>query len=70
MATDLPKVQGYVPENVYAALEAYRSSNNLKSMSLAVAYVLAEFFGVSLNSDSSVNRGESLAVRVEMIEGK
>ena len=69
MTTDLPKVQGYVPKVIYDALLAYRDANNLKSTSLAVTKALSEFFGVS-SDNSPVNQGESLAERVEVLEGK
>lgn len=69
MATDLPKVQGYVPKPIYDALLAYRDANNLKSTSLAVTKALSEFFGVP-SDDSPVSQGESLPERVEALEGK
>jgi hypothetical protein len=71
MATDLPRIQGYVPQAIYDALKTYRDANNLKSNSIAVTYVLANFFGISLNSDLPVNQErESLTTRVKVLEGK
>ena len=69
MATDLPKVQGYLPQPIYDALLTYRDANNLKSTSLAVTKALSEFFGVP-SDNSPVNQSESLATRVEVLEGK
>jgi ABC-type uncharacterized transport system involved in gliding motility auxiliary subunit len=69
MATDLPKIQGYLPQPIYDALVAYRDANNLKSTSLAVTKALSEFFGVSCDN-SPANQSESLATRVEFLEGK
>lgn len=65
MATNLPKVQSYVSEGIYDALLAYRTANNLNSTSLALARVLAEFFGVSSGSEP-----ETLQMRLEMLERK
>jgi hypothetical protein len=70
MATDLPKVQGYLPQAVYDALLRYKDVHQLKSVSQAVTNALCEFFGVIPNSDSPLNQGESVVTRVEAIEGK
>ena len=68
MATDLPKVQGYVPPVVYDKLLEYRETYALKSISQAVTKVLMEFFGVT---DSPVNQiSESLPTRMNSLEGK
>jgi hypothetical protein len=63
MATTLPKVQSYVSEAIYEALLAYKTANNLNSTSLALAKVLAEFFGLSPGSDA-----ETLQIRIEVLE--
>jgi hypothetical protein len=65
MATKLPKVQSYVSEGIYEALLAYRTVNNLNSTSVALARVLAEFFGVSPGSNP-----ETLQRRLEGLEQK
>jgi hypothetical protein len=71
MATDLPKIQGYVPQAIYDALETYGKANNLKTTSQAVTYALAEFFGISPISGAPVReQGESLTTRVEVLEAK
>jgi hypothetical protein len=68
MATDLPKVQGYVPPVVYDKLLEYRETYALKSISQAVTKVLMEFFGVT---DSPVNQiSDSLPTRMNSLEGK
>ena len=68
MATDLPKVQGYVPPVVYDKLLEYRETHGLKSISQAVTNVLMDFFGVT---DSPVNQiSESLPTRMNSLEGK
>jgi hypothetical protein len=68
MATDLPKVQGYVPPVVYNKLLEYRDTHSLKSISQAVTNVLMDFFGVT---DSPVNQqSESLPARMSSLEGK
>ena len=63
MATTLPKVQSYVSEAIYEALLAYKTANNLNSTSLALAKVLAEFFGLSPGSDA-----ETLQIRLDVLE--
>jgi hypothetical protein len=68
MATELPKIQGYLPQAVYDALLKYKEAHQLKSVSQAVTNALCEFFGVV--PDSPANQGESLAARVEVLEGK
>ncbi len=68
MATDLPKVQGYVPPVVYEKLLEYKETHYLKSNSQAVTNVLMEFFGIT---DSPVNPiSESLPSRINFLEGK
>jgi hypothetical protein len=68
MATDLPKVQGYVPPVVYDKLLEYKDTYSLKSISQAVTNVLMDFFGVA---DSPVNQqSESLPTRISFLEGK
>jgi hypothetical protein len=68
MATDLPKVQGYVPPVVYNKLMEYKDNHGLKSISQAVTNVLMDFFGVI---DSPVSQiSESLPMRMNSLEGK
>lgn len=68
MATDLAKIQGYVPHEVYQKLLEFKDQRELKSISMATAAALEEFFGLAKGS-SSVNHSE-LAGQVEAHEGK
>ena len=46
MATDNPKVSGYVPQVVYDQKKQFKAERGLKSVSMAVAAVLEEYFMV------------------------
>lgn len=66
MATDNPKVQGYVPQAVYDRLNEFKDHHGLKSLSQAVTVALESFFELS---NSPVNQNKSNS-RLEAIEEK
>jgi len=46
MATDSPKIPGYVPQVVYDQLMQLKADRGLKSVSMAVTVVLQEYFNL------------------------
>lgn len=68
MTTDLAKIQGYVPQEVYQKLLEFKDQRDLKSVSMAVTAALEELFGLE-KSNLSVNYGE-LVSQVETHEAK
>lgn len=46
MATNHPKVSGYVPQAVYNRLIEFKDQHGLTSVSQAVTVVLEQFFGI------------------------
>jgi hypothetical protein len=71
MPTELPKVQGYVPQAVFDKLNEFKDTHKLKSLSMALTAVLEEYFGInhhfSVRSDSLANQSE-LDKRVQKLE--
>ena len=56
MATENPKVSGYVPQEIFNCLLEFKEKRSLKSVSLALTVVLSEYFQV----DQKVDRQSSL----------
>ena len=56
MATENPKVSGYVPQEIFDCLLDFKEKRSLKSVSLALTVVLSEYFQV----DQKVNHQSSL----------
>lgn len=56
MATDNPKISGYVPQEIFDCLLDFKEKRSLKSVSLALTVVLSEYFQV----DQKVDRQTSL----------
>ena len=74
MATENPKVSGYVPKEIFDCLLEFKEKRSLKSVSLALTVALSEYFGV----DQKVDRQSSLLLtdnfvskdRFEALENK
>ena len=74
MATDNPKISGYVPQEIFDCLLEFKEKRSLKSVSLALTVALSEYFGV----DQKVDRQSSLLLtdnfvskdRFEALENK
>ena len=64
MATNNPKVSGYVPQHVFDRFEQFYQERGL-SMSQAVNEILAEYFGLE---QSSAAPGGLLKERLERVE--
>lgn len=56
MATENPKVSGYVPQEIFDCLLDFKEKRSLKSVSLALTVALSEYFQV----DQKVDRQTSL----------
>ena len=56
MATDNPKISGYVPQEIFDCLLEFKEKRSLKSVSLALTVLLSEYFQV----DQKVDRQSSL----------
>lgn len=69
MPTKLPKVQGYLPHQVYDKLNEFKETRKLKSLSVALTEVLEDYFGLSplAKSDLLTNQSE-LEKRVQNLE--
>ncbi len=71
MPTELPKVQGYVPQAVFDKLNEFKDAHRLKSLSLALTAVLEDYFGINhhfrARRDSPANQSE-LDKRVQKLE--
>ena len=71
MATNLSRIQGYVPKHILAKLQEYKQSHDLKSLSEVVGNILEEYFRGETESTSNSGSlsGESdLAKRVQIVE--
>ncbi len=67
MPTSKPRVQGYVPQEVFDRLERFKYTHGLKSTSEAVTLALEGYFGIKqVTGDSPVNQ-ENLA-RLDRLE--
>jgi hypothetical protein len=51
MATENPKVSGYVPQVVFDCLQDFKEKRSLKSISLALTVALSEYFQVDYKVD-------------------
>ena len=64
MATDKPKISGYVPENVYRCFKNYQTDMGV-TMSQALIVILTEFFGlegeINVNNEGRSIGGVTLA---------
>ena len=69
MSSDMSRIQGYVSPAVYEKLVEFKTARDLKSISLALAIALEDYFAVR-ESLSSSGQAESLVNRVELLEGK
>jgi ABC-type Fe3+-citrate transport system substrate-binding protein len=71
MTTELPKVQGYVPQAAFDKLNEFKEIHKLKSLSVALTAVLEDYFGInhyfSAKSDLLTNQTE-LEKRVQNLE--
>jgi hypothetical protein len=67
MATENPKVSGYVPSSVYDRLMEFKASRGLKSVSMAVTAALEEYFGLS---QAAAKASDTTVQRLETLEGK
>lgn len=74
MATDNPKVSGYVPQEIFDCLLEFKEKRSLKSVSLALTVVLSEYFQVDQKVDyqSSLLSGNDFVSReqFESLENK
>lgn len=64
MATDNPKVSGYVPQSAYDHLMEFKTARGYASVSQAITAVLEEYFGLR-HSPSTVSNS-----RLDEVEGK
>jgi len=68
VATDNPKVSGYVPQVVYDQLMQFKTFRGLKSVSMAVTAVFEEYFNLQkapIDADH-----DATASHLETLEGK
>lgn len=74
MATENPKVSGYVPQEIFDCLLDFKEKRSLKSVSLALTVVLSEYFQVDQKVDhqSSLLSGNDFVSReqFESLENK
>ena len=66
MATENPKVVGYVPIELAEKLENFKTERGLKSVSQALTMILSEYF----DSESGTPVDHQLSNRVEVLERK
>lgn len=64
MATENPKVVGYIQPNNHRSLEAFQKERGLKSLSQALDTILTEFLGTA----DSEGEKQSLESRVAALE--
>ncbi len=64
MATDNPKISGYVPKAIYDKVMEFKTTRGCASVSQAVASILEEFFGLGAENSNASN------MRLEALEGK
>lgn len=62
MATDNPKVSGYVPQAVYDQVMTFKANRGHASVSQALTAILEEYFGLGKVDDTTR--------RLEELEGK
>ena len=70
MATENPKVSGYIPQSVFDQLMEFKSARGFNSVSLALTAALQEFFRSTpiSTAHNSLATGENK--RLEEVEGK
>ncbi len=69
MATENPKVSGYVPQAIYDHLIEFKNARAFNSVSLALTAALQEFFRLTpLSTTPSLATEDSK--RLEEVEGK
>lgn len=67
MPTNKPRVQGYVPQEVFDRLEGFKDTHGLKSTSEAVTLALEGYFGIKqVTGESPVNQENLL--RLDSLE--
>ncbi len=64
MATDNPKISGYVPKAIYDKVMEFKTTGGYASVSQAVTAILEEYFGLGAENSSANN------TRLEALEGK
>lgn len=64
MATDNPKISGYVPKVIYDKVMEFKTDRGCASVSQAVTAILEEYFGLGERNFSADN------TRLEALEGK
>jgi hypothetical protein len=64
MATDNPKISGYVPQAIYDKVMHFKTTRGCASVSQAVTAILEEYFGLGAENSSANN------TRLEALEGK
>ena len=67
MATDNPKISGYVPQEIFDCLLEFKEKRSLKSVSLALTVLLSEYFQVDYKVDrqSSLLSGSDFVSRAQ-----
>lgn len=70
MATDNPKVSGYVPPAVYAHLMQFKTTKGCASISQALTTILEEYFGLGQSQAASLELTTNAKERLEDLEGK
>ncbi len=69
MATDNPKVSGYIPQTVFDQLMEFKSTRGFNSVSLALTAALQEFFRLAPLSTAHTS-ATTENKRLEEVEGK
>ena len=64
MATDNPKISGYVPKAIYDKVMEFKTTGGYASVSQAVTAILEEYFGLGVENSSANN------TCLEVLEGK
>ncbi len=68
MATENPKVSGYVPQAVYDQLIEFKNARAFNSVSLALTAALQEFFRLAPSTAPALSTTDNK--RLEELEGK
>ena len=64
MATDNPKISGYVPLTIYDKVLEFKTAKGYTSVSQTITAILEEYFGLGTENSSANN------TRLEALEGK
>ena len=71
MATDNPKVSGYVPQAVYDQLMQFKTARGFNSVSLALTVLLQESFAHGRTSTPQISTTNDITTqRLDELEGK